>query len=111
VLAAEFASAVAPGARLRRVTGGPPNAARLSQTHARVRMPGGVDASAPKTIVVRARWQVGWWGPVVSRWKCGCGVNWASARGKFWWAEMVVSQPMKSFILFYFILYPLFSIS
>jgi hypothetical protein len=43
--------------------------------------------------------------------ECGCGVNWASARGKFWWAEMVVSQPMKSFILFYFILYPLFSIS
>jgi hypothetical protein len=27
------------------------------------------------------------------------------------WAEMVVSRPMKSFILFYFILYSLFSIS
>jgi hypothetical protein len=27
------------------------------------------------------------------------------------WAEMVVGRPMKSFILFYFILYSLFSIS
>jgi hypothetical protein len=54
-------------------------------------MPGGVGASAPKTIALRARWEVGWWGPVVSRWKCGCGVNWASAHGKFWWAEMIVS--------------------
>jgi hypothetical protein len=27
------------------------------------------------------------------------------------WAEMVVGRPMKSFILFYFILYYLFSIS
>jgi hypothetical protein len=33
------------------------------------------------------------------------------ARENVNWAGMLVGQPMKSFILFYFIIYPLFSIS
>jgi hypothetical protein len=50
-------------------------------------------------------------GPSCQQVECGCSVNWASAREDVNWAGMVVGQPMKSFILLYFIIYSPFSIS